>query len=48
MMIFLRPMRSDSEPKMMKNGVASASAMASSTLAVVPSIFSVCVMKNSE
>ena len=38
-MMVLRPMRSDREPKKMKNGVASASAMAMRTLAVASSIF---------
>ena len=43
----LRPMRSDSQPKKMKNGVPSARPTANMTFAVVASIFSVWVRKNS-
>ncbi len=47
MMIGLRPILSDSQPKKMKNGVPITSAPAISRLAVVASTFSVCVRKNS-
>ncbi len=47
MMIGFRPMRSDSVPKITKNGVPARSASASRMLAVALSTFSVCVRKNS-
>ena len=47
MMIGLRPILSDSQPKTMKKGVPSTRAPAIIRLAVVGSIFRVCVMKNS-
>ena len=47
MMIGLRPIRSDSEPKKRKNGVPISSATAIMMLALLPSTFSVCVRKNS-
>jgi hypothetical protein len=47
MMIGLRPIRSDSEPKNRKNGVPIRSAIAIRMLDVAPSTFSVCVRKNS-
>ena len=47
MMIGLRPIRSESEPKTMKNGVPSSSAPAISRLALWASTFSVWVRKNS-
>ena len=45
MMIFFRPMRSDSRPKTMKNGVASASAMRMIKEASVASMFNDVCMK---
>ena len=47
MMIGLRPILSDSEPKKTKNGVPISSATAIMMLAVAPSTLSVCVRKNS-
>ena len=47
MMIGLRPMRSESEPKITKNGVASSSAPAIIRFAAWASTFSVWVRKNS-
>ena len=47
MMIGLRPILSDSEPKTRKNGVPITSAAAIIRLAVVPSTLSDCVRKNS-
>ena len=45
MMIFLRPILSDSQPNRMKNGVPIASAAAMSSHVVVESTFSDWVMK---
>jgi len=46
-MIGLRPIRSDSQPNRMKNGVPSASAIAIMILAVTAGTFRVCVRKKS-
>ena len=46
-MIGLRPILSDSEPKMMKNGVPIKSATGDQDLAVTPETFNVWVRKNS-
>ena len=46
-MIFLRPIRSDSQPKKMNSPVPSASAAATMMYAVFHSSFSVVVRKNS-
>lgn len=47
MMMGLRPILSDSAPKITKNGVPISSAIAIMMLAVLASTFSVCVRKNS-
>ena len=47
MTICLRPIRSDSQPNTMKNGVPISSAPAISRFAVVASTFSACVRKYS-
>ena len=46
MMIHLRPILSDSEPKTMKKGVPINNETATKILAVAPSTFKACVKKN--
>ena len=48
MMMGLRPILSDSAPKITKNGVAMISEQATRMLAVAPSTFKAPVRKNSE